>query len=79
MSLRGLHPPKPTCTLSPAPARLAKLGFTLLELLIVAVVVAVLAAIALPSYQDYVIKARRSEAKEALIRLALDQELFRAN
>jgi type IV pilus assembly protein PilE len=57
----------------------SKLGFTLLELMIVAVVIAVLAAIALPSYQSYVIKARRSDAKEALIRLALHQERFRAN
>ena len=54
-------------------------GFTLIELLIVAVLVAVLAAIALPSYNEYVKRARRSDAKEALIAVALEQERFRSN
>jgi len=37
-------------------------GFTLLEVVVAAVVVAVLAAIALPSYSDYVQRSRISEA-----------------
>lgn len=54
-------------------------GFTLIELMIVVVIVGVLAAIALPSYQDSVRKGRRAEAQGVLLEMQLQQEKFRAN
>jgi len=45
-------------------------GFTLLELMIVVAVVGILAAIALPAYQDYVRRAHRADAQTELMRLA---------
>ncbi|HET7775925.1 MAG TPA: pilin, partial [Azospira sp.] len=41
-------------------------GFTLIELMISVVIISILAAIALPAYQDYVTRSRLSEATSAL-------------
>ena len=49
-------------------------GITLLELMIVVVIVGILAAIAYPSYRDYLVKARWTEAKTALTETAAKLE-----
>jgi type IV pilus assembly protein PilE len=43
-------------------------GFTLIELMIVVAVVAVLAAIAIPSYRDYIRRSQRAEARAEVLR-----------
>jgi type IV pilus assembly protein PilE len=52
--------------IDPHPAKFPR-GFTLIELMIVVAIVAMLAAIALPSYQEYVARGRRAEVKAALL------------
>ncbi|MNR01235.1 Fimbrial protein precursor [compost metagenome] len=47
-----------------------KSGFSLLELMIVVVVVAILSAVAYPSYQSHIAASRRAEAKAALMEAA---------
>jgi type IV pilus assembly protein PilE len=52
-------------------------GFTLLEVMIVAVIVGILAAIALPSYQSQIRRNNRSAAQQYLQDLANRQEQYR--
>ncbi len=51
-------------------------GFTLIEAMIVVAIVAILAAIAFPAYTEHIRKARRSDAKSALLDLAAREERF---
>lgn len=51
-------------------------GFTLIELIIVMAIVAILAAIAVPSYREYVLRTNRALAKNALSDLAQRQENY---
>ena len=54
-------------------------GFTIIELMIVVGIVAILVALSLPSYSDYVRKAKRAEAEQLLLNWANLQEIWRAN
>ena len=47
--------------------RVPQQGFTLIELMIVVAVIGVLAALAYPSYKEYIAKSRRAEAKAVLL------------
>lgn len=42
-------------------------GFTLAELMVTVAIIAILSAFAYPSYQEFVLKGRRTEAKAALM------------
>ncbi len=53
-------------------------GITLIELLLVILIVAILAAIAVPIYTNYMARARRSDAKVALEQVRAAQEMWRA-
>ncbi|MBP9722326.1 MAG: pilin [Gammaproteobacteria bacterium] len=64
----------------------ANKGFTLIELMIVVAIVGILAALAIPSYQDYTVRAKVSEAivlgdglKTQLADYFLSQSTFPAN
>lgn len=52
-------------------------GFTLIELLMVLAILSVLAAFAIPSYQEYVRKKDRAAAQQAMQRVALELEQWR--
>jgi|WetSurSiteA1Bulk_404760.scaffolds.fasta_scaffold93363_2 type IV pilus assembly protein PilE len=51
-------------------------GFTLIELMIVVVIVAILASIALPSYESYVRRAKLREATASLADMRIKMEQY---
>lgn len=51
-------------------------GFTLIEILIVVAIVSILSTVAFSSYNNSVIKTKRSEGKAALLKLMQQEEQF---
>ena len=51
-------------------------GFSLIELMIVVAIIGILAAIAYPSYQEYVLKTGRADGKAKLAEIMSSQERF---
>lgn len=60
--------------MTPAPRRYR--GFTLLEMTIVAVIIAILVTIAFPSYQGQLRKSRRASAESHLMDIATKQQQY---
>lgn len=51
-------------------------GFQLIELLIVMAIIGILASIAIPTYQQYLVQAHRSAAKSHLFKIAIELEKY---
>ena len=59
--------------------RRCSIGYSLIEVMVVVAIVAILAAVAIPSYQAQILKTRRTEAQSLLLDIAGRQELYYAD
>src|SRR5690606_35762450 len=71
---RGGRSPSARRAVMRGTSRLRMAGVTLIELMIVVVVVAILGVIAVPSYRQYTLRAHRTDAKSALLKVQANQE-----
>ncbi|MFT5139190.1 MAG: type IV pilus assembly protein PilE [Lysobacterales bacterium] len=53
-------------------------GFTLIELMVVVGIVALLVALSMPSYQQFIRKSKRGEAQKLMLNYANVQEIWRS-
>ena len=65
--------------LSRTPTHRFEQGFTLVEIMIAVAIVAILAAVALPSFMDSIRKSRRTDAFNAIANVQQLQERWRSN
>ena len=67
------------CNARRSPVSQQQAGFTLIEVMITVVIASILMAIAYPSYQQYLVDSRRTDAQNALLAFATTMERYRSD